>query len=244
MIGVEAASVDAVLAAQTEVSEALEGGPGLTGALGVPVSAFYPVVGSPVLPRPPLDAIRDGLHADVRVLAGSNRDETTLWGFGEVDEARLRQTAEAFGGAGLLDTYRETRPGASVEDLMIALTTDHMFRIPAIRLAEARAAGKTWLYQFDWRSRNEALGATHALEVPFAFDNLHQPGVEAFIGPGPSPQHVADAVHQTWTRFIRDGDPGFPAYSLARRETMVFDDASAVVADPHSEERAAWDGRR
>lgn len=243
-IGVEAASVDAILAAQTEVSAALDGGPGLTGELGVPVSAFYPVVGSSVLPRPPLDAIRGAMHADVRVLAGSNRDETTLWGYGEVDEARLRRTAEAFGGAGLLDVYRETRPGASVEDLMIALTTDHMFRIPAIRLAEARTAGATWLYQFDWRSRNEALGATHALEIPFAFDNLHQPGVEAFIGAGPSPQHVADAVHRTWTRFIRDGDPGFPAYSLARRETMVFDDVSAVVADPRREERAAWDGQR
>ncbi|MCY4012429.1 MAG: carboxylesterase/lipase family protein [Gammaproteobacteria bacterium] len=244
VIGVEAASVEAVLAAQTEVSEALEGGPGIPGELGVPVSAFYPVVGSEVLPRPPLDAIRDGVHADVRVLAGSNHDETTLWGYGHVDEAGLRRTAKAFGAARLLDVYRETRPGASVEDLMIALTTDHMFRIPAIRLAEARTAGKTWLYQFNWRSRNERLGATHALEIPFAFDNLHQPGVRAFVGAGPSPQHVADAVHGTWTRFIRDGDPGFPAYSLARRETMVFDDASTVVADPQREERAGWDGVR
>lgn len=242
-IGAEAASVDDILAAQTEVCGALEGGLGLAGELGVPVSAFYPVVGSSVLPRPPLQAIRDGLHADVGVLAGSNHDETTLWGYGDVDEARLLRTAEAFGGVGLLDVYRETRPGASVEELMIALTTDHMFRIPAIRLAEARAAN-TWLYQFNWRSRNGRLGATHALEIPFAFDNLDQPGVGAFIGTGPLPQHVADAVHRTWTRFIRDGDPGFPAYSLAYRQTMVFDDSSAVVADPESEERAAWDGLR
>ena len=242
-IGVEAASVDAVLAAQKDVCGALEGGPGLAGELGVPVPAFYPVVGSSVLPRPPLEAIRDGLHAEVGLLAGSNRDETTLWGYGDVDEARLMRTAEAFGGTGLLDVYRETRPEATVEDLMIALTTDHMFRVPAIRLAEARAAN-TWLYQFNWRSRNVRLGATHALEIPFAFDNLDQPGVDAFIGAGPSPQHVADAVHRTWTRFIREGDPGFPAYSLARRETMLFDDASAVVPDPGSEERVAWGGLR
>ena len=247
VIGAEVASVDAVLAAQTAVCEALEGGPGLAGELGVPVSAFYPVVGSAVLPRPPLEAIRDGLHADVGVLAGSNRDETTLWGYGNVDDATLLRTAAGFGGAGVLDVYRETRPAATVDELMIALTTDHMFRIPAIRLAEARGArgeGKTWLYQFNWRSRNDRLGATHALEIPFAFDNLDQPGVDAFIGAGPSPQHVADEVHRTWTRFIRDGDPGFPAYSLPRRETMVFDDASAVVADPESEERSVWDGLR
>ncbi len=245
VIGVEAADVDAILAAQTEVAGALEGGPGLAGELGVPVSAFYPVVGNDVLPEPPLDAISGGLHADVALLAGSNRDETTLWGYGEVDEARLARTAVGFGGLDLIDTYRRTRPEASVEQLMIALTTDHMFRMPAIRLAEARAdAGRTWLYQFNWRSRNERLGATHALEISFAFDNLHQPGVDVFIGDGPSPQHVADAVHGAWTRFVKAGDPGFPHYSLGSRETMVFDEASTVVADPDAEEREAWERRR
>ena len=245
VIGVEAAGVDAILDAQTEVAGALEGVPGLAGELGVPVSAFYPVVGNEVLPQPPLDAIQAGLHADVALLAGSNRDETTLWGYGEVDDARLARTAEAYGGLDLLETYRRTRPDASVEQLMIALTTDHMFRMPAVRLAEARAdAGKTWLYHFNWRSRNGGLGATHALEIPFAFNNLHQPGVDLFIGEGASPQHVADAVHGAWTGFIRDGDPGFPSYSLDRRETMVFDDASAVVADPDGEERVAWEGLR
>ena len=245
VIGLEGTSVDAILDAQTEVANALERGPGLAAEFGVAVSAFYPVVGSAVLPRPPLDAIRDGLHADVAVMAGSNRDETTLWGYGEVDDARLRRTAEAYGGLDLLDTYRRSRPGASVDQLMIALTTDHMFRIPAIRLAEARAAtGNTWLYQFNWRSRNRRLGATHALEIPFAFDNLHQPGVDVFIGEGPSPQRVASAMHDAWTNFIRDGDPGFAPYSLDQRQTMVFDDTSVVVADPDAEERVAWDGKR
>ena len=243
VIGLEAASVDAILAAQDAVGSALEGGPGLTNKLGVAVQAFYPVVGSAVLPRAPLDAIRDGLNADVPVLTGSNRDETTLWGYGDVDEARLQRTAQGLGGSQLLSTYRQTRPGATPADLMIALTTDHMFRVPAIRLAEAHL-GNTWLYQFNWRSRVQRLGATHALEIPFVFNNLHQAGVGAFIGEGPSPQHVADALHGAWTRFIRDGDPGFPRYSLERRETMVFDDESAVVADPDAQERKVWEGLR
>ncbi len=244
-IGLEAASVDDVLAAQTAVAEALERGPGLATELGVPVSAFYPVVGGEFLPQPPLDAIREGLNADVALLAGSNRDETTLWGYGEVDAPKLERTARSLGGADLLDVYRRTRPGASEADLMIAITTDHMFRIPAIRLAEARTGrGNTWLYQFNWRSRNEPLGATHALEIPFAFDNLHQPGVRAFIGEGPSPQHVADALHGVWTRFIRDADPGFPCYSLERRETMLFNDESRLAEDPDADEREAWQGLR
>ncbi len=243
LAGLEAASVDELLAAQAAVCRELERGPGLPTALGVPVSAFYPVVGSPVLPEPPLTAIRSGLNANVAVLAGSNRDETTLWGYGEVDAAKLDQAALGLGGRHLLDTYRKTRPDASPVELMTAITTDHMFRIPAIRLAEARA-GNTWLYQFNWRSRVARLGATHALEIPFAFDNLHQAGVAAFIGAGPSPQHVADAVHGTWTRFIRDCEPGFAPYSTERRETLVFDDATAVVDDPDGPERTVWEGLR
>lgn len=242
-IGLEAASVDAILDVQTAVGRALERGPGLKTDLGVPVQAFYPVVGSDVLPQPPLDAIRQGSSAGVAVLAGSNRDETTLWGYGEVDEDRLAKAATSLGSPSILESYRRTRPGATATELMTAITTDHMFRIPAIRLAEAHR-GDTWLYQFNWRSRVARLGATHALEIPFAFDNLHQPGVAAFIGEGPAPQHVAQQVHGAWTRFIRNGDPGFPRYSLERRETFVFDDESRVVEDPDAEERAVWEGLR
>ncbi len=241
--GLEAASVEAVLAAQAAVSKDLERGPGLESALGVAVAPFYPPVGSEVLPQMPLDAMRNGLNSHVPVLAGSNRDETTLWGYGEVDEAKLQRTAENLGGPNVLPTYRRTRPGASPAELMTAITTDHMFRLPAIRLAEARP-GHTWLYQFNWQSRVPGLRATHALEIPFAFDNLHQPGVAAFIGAGPSPQHVADAVHGVWTRFIRASEPGFPPYSQGRRETMVFNDESALEQDPDAHERAIWDGKR
>lgn len=241
--GLEAAGVDAILAAQAAVAQALEDGPGLSSRLGVPVQPFYPVVGCEVLPRPPLPAIDDGLNASVPLLTGSNRDETTLWGNGSVDEAKLQRMAQSLGGSELLDVYRRTRPAATPTELMIALTTDHLFRIPAIRLAEAHL-GSTWLYQFNWRSRVGRLGATHALEIPFAFDNLHQAGVAAFLGAGASPQHVADVVHAVWTRFVRDGDPGFPRYSLERRETMVFDDDSQVLADPDAAERRVWDGRR
>ena len=242
-VGLEAAPVKAVLEAQGAVSRSLERGPGLATELGVAVGPFYPTVGSTVLPEAPLDAIRRGLNAGMPVLTGSNRDETTLWGYGEVDEGRLERVAAGLGATGVLDVYRRTRPDASPQELVMAITTDHMFRIPAIRLAEARASN-TWLYQFDWRSRVSHLGATHALEIPFAFDNLHQPGVDAFVGPGPRPQHVADAMHAAWTRFIREGEPGFPPYSAEGRETMVFDDVSRLVADPDAHERRAWDGLR
>jgi para-nitrobenzyl esterase len=206
----QAASVDQILAAQTQVDTLIQGNPDELNESGGSVSPFYPVVGNDVLPRSPLEAISDGTGADIPVLTGTNRDETTLWGYGRVDEDRLRKTAAGFGaGDSLLAAFRKEQPEASPDDLMIAMTTDHSFRIPAIRLAEARAKheAQTWMYLFCWESRamEGRLKATHSLEIPFAFDNLHQAGVEFFLGEGDIPQHVADVMHKAWIDFIRDG---------------------------------------
>lgn len=244
-MALEAASVEELLAAQASVDKALDGGPGLTNKLGIPVSPFYPVVGNEVIPEAPIDAIRKGMGNNVAVLTGSNRDETTLWGYGRVDAERLAKAAAGFGDANLTKVYRDQRPGASDADVMIAMTTDHMFRIPAIRLAEARGAN-TWLYQFDWESRafEGRLKATHSLEIPFAFDNLDKGGVDVFLGDGPNPQSVADEMHAVWSAFIKTGDPGWPAYTADERLTWCFDWQSGLKKDPAGAEREAWAGLR
>ena len=160
---------------------------------------------------------------------------------------KLQRIASGLGAESTIATYRQTRSDASAEDLLIALTTDHMFRIPAIRLAEARAAhtDATWMYLFNWQSRafNGRLKATHALEIPFAFDTLSANGVDAFIGPGDMPQDLASTMHAAWIRFINEGDPGWAAYGK-ERNTMMFDDQSHLTADPDSQERQAWENLR
>ncbi|MEM7080378.1 MAG: carboxylesterase family protein [Pseudomonadota bacterium] len=245
-IGLASVSVDEILRAQAETCAYFEGGAGLNNQLGVPVSAFYPAHETPLLPESPLDAIKAGVGREVAVLTGSNSDETTLWGYGRVDEDKLERIAAGLHAERLVEVYQKTRATDDPETLAIAMTTDHMFRIPAIRLAEARLGhtDQTWLYQFDWASRVEKLKATHALEIPFAFDNLHQPGVDAFIGPGDKPQHVAEAMHTAWIDFINMGDPGWATYETDARTTMMFADASAAVRDPAPVERQAWEGIR
>ncbi|MEM8769067.1 MAG: carboxylesterase family protein, partial [Pseudomonadota bacterium] len=245
-----ALSAEAVLAAQNTVAAEIGDDRRTVELFGVSVSPFYPVEGNAVVPESPLAAIAAGAGKEVAVLTGSNGDETTLWGYGEVDDGKLERFAATYGATDTLAVYRRTRPAATPEELLIALTTDHMFRMPAVRLLEARLAagaeGRGWLYQFNWRSRafEGRLGATHALEIPFAFDNLDKPGVDLFLGPGDRPQHVADAMHSAWTAFVRDLDPGWAPYDLTTRTTMVFNDESAPVADPGAEERQAWAGIR
>ncbi|XOV87507.1 MAG: carboxylesterase/lipase family protein [Pseudomonadota bacterium] len=213
------------------------------------VSAFYPVQGTSAIPVDPLEAVRAGHGADVNVLAGTNKDEATLFIMKEVSEAELNRQVAGYGGdEHLLSAYRSRYPDASCTDLAIALSTDFTFRIPCLRLAEARESvpasrGKTWLYLFAFESRSR-LKSTHALEIPFAFNNLDKPGVAVFLGEGPKPQTVADTMHQAWINFIQDGTPGWAPFDLQDRTSMRFDLESAPVTDPDAGLREAWQGLR
>jgi len=246
-MALEAASVEDILAAQNATLTHFARGAGKINALGTFVSPFYPVHGNTTLPKSPLEALEAGASAEVAVLTGSNADETTLWSSGDEDLAKLERTVAGYQAESALAVYRKTRPDADVRDLLVALTSDHMFRIPAIRMAEVRqSAAPTFLYEFAWRSRafNGALGATHSLEIPFAFDNLDQAGVDLFLGPGPVPQGLADTMHKAWSDFIKTGNPGWPRYDLSSRSTMIFDDTCELANNPKAEEREAWDGIR
>ena len=125
--------------------------------------------------------------------------------------------------------------------------------IPAFRLADAHAAAGrhggagTWLYEFSWRSPvlGGAIGACHALEIPFVFDTLdlgpRQIGNRRAARPEP-PQALATEMHRAWVRFATAGDPGWPRYGLGDRAQQRFGLPSTVVTDPYPDRRALWAG--
>ncbi len=143
-------------------------------------------------------------------------------------------------------------PTATAGQLALAISTDHTFRIPAIRLGEARsgADAPTWMYEFDWKSRafGGALGACHALEIPFVFATLEAPGVDLFLGTDELPTALSTTMHAAWTHFVRELDPGIDAwapYDMTDRVVYRFaEEGCALVADPAVSVRAAWDGIR
>ena len=239
----QAVDAEKLLRAQGRVDAAIGKG---QAQIDADTMAFYPVHGNPVIPGAPIDAIRQGTGNTVDVLTGTNKDEATLFVQGSVDEEKLTKQAGGFGSTDLVRHYRAAYPDANTNDLSVKLSTDHMFRVPAIRLAEARAetGANTWMYRFDWESRAGNLKATHALEIPFAFNNLAKAGVDVFVGPGELPQGVADTMHGVWTAFIRGEDPTWPQYDLSNRTTMIFDETSAPQDDVDGKIRAAWEGVR
>ncbi|MFC9479617.1 carboxylesterase/lipase family protein [Streptomyces griseus] len=96
---------------------------------------------------------------------------------------------------------------------------------------------RTFFYEFAWRSPVLELGACHALEIGFVFDNLRHG--EALTGPD-APQPLADAMHRAWVGFAATGDPGWAAWD-GRRPVRVFDHpGTSTVLAPRQEELRAW----
>jgi para-nitrobenzyl esterase len=113
--------------------------------------------------------------------------------------------------------------------------TDRMFRTALVRLVALRGDAPTWVYRFSWPSGVFDF-AEHCLDVPFFFDCLDSIAIEPLAGPNP-PQALADEVHGGAVAFITTGDPGWPRYTDAARETRVYDTPSTVVSDGYASVR-------
>ncbi|WP_214402457.1 carboxylesterase/lipase family protein [Pseudonocardia lacus] len=252
---IAAVPVERVTAAASALTEEVQTAPDPQkwGALAMSLLPFMPTVDGEVVPRPPLAAITDGVGAGVPLLIGSTKDEGRLFSvpagaIGAIDEATLAGAAAAYGLAPAdVEVYRRNRPDARPGDLLAAIVTDWFFRVPALRVAEARAAATapTWVYRFDhWSTSYDGeLGACHAVELPFVFDTLHEPSTRPLVGDA-APQVVADTTHATWVSFIRRGDPGWAPYTTGSRTTGLINDKVEAVDDPAGDERRLWDGVR
>ena len=206
---------------------------------------FSPVIDGIALPDYPMSAIAAGSCADVSVMVGCNRHDhfnATRFDptFGWIDDDGLRRTLRALLGDrvdGIVDLYRRTRPGASASALLATISTDLEWRIPAIRVAEAKLTGGGQPPYMYFCSLN--VGPT-----ALVFDNV-DPTLVRVAGRG-----AAGQVNPALVQFAREGDPNHPAvptwppYSLSARATILFDYECRVVNDPRRDERLVWEGIR
>ncbi len=222
-----------------------------------------PIVDKKTLPEHPLEAISKGFAKDIDIFIGSNLDENKLWlmwtpkAF-ELTEERLYKTVNTLmrftkekesKSKEIIDSYRELRKNP--RDIMDAILTDYMFRIPSIRLAEEQSKHQKniYMYLFTWQSPIDGgkYGAMHALELPFVFGLLGDKDVGVFPGRTEETQKLSKKMMDAWIAFARSGNPNhedipeLPRYDKEKRATILFDKEVAVEKDPYGNERAAWE---
>jgi para-nitrobenzyl esterase len=242
---------------------------------------FAPVVDGSVLPHDPFDPGAPAISKNKPLIVGTNRDESAFIWFQskmnnvfDLTDATLKAMLHQQFGADaetVYTTYRKSRPNASAPDLYTAITTACIMGIPAVRLAERKYAqhgAPVYMYMFTHESNfiipgtNHALGAAHATEIPYKFNNIHpvgqeshadvqQPGsdigMDTMIGTDPDRAKVAHNMSEMWSTFARTGhpaaktQPAWPAYTTETRATMQIDAECKLVSDPFGQERSMWD---
>lgn len=122
--------------------------------------------------------------------------------------------------------FRARYPEDSPEALFHRIVTPARSWRGQVEEAEARARdgrGNTFVYQLDFEQ------ARHTDDIGLAFGTT--------AGESPARAAMSAVVMDAFTRFARTGNPGWPAYDLDARQTMIFDRASRVVSDPRRWER-------
>ena len=207
---------------------------------------FTPTAGGELLAE---DILKAAATNPLPFVVGTNRDENKLWTafdatLNDAQEDHWERVLDKQFGSKAKEAktaYETLRVGDSVKDLCSALQTDVSFRSRAISLAERRAdAGTpTWMYWFTWQSPafGGILGCCHALDIPFAFDNLNQDGANMFTGDGPERAHIAATFADHIAGFAATSKATWPAYDRRDRSTLEINDSTAVLTDPESEIR-------
>ncbi|AMU95091.1 carboxylesterase [Sphingopyxis terrae subsp. terrae NBRC 15098] len=125
----------------------------------------------------------------------------------------------------VVSEFRARYPQAEVTELFHRIVTAARSWRGQVEEAEARAraGAPAFVYQLDFEQ------AKHTDDIGLSFGTISDPT--------PAQRAMSDVVMGAFVRFARTGNPGWSAYTLAQRETMIFDTVSRVENDPRRWER-------
>ncbi|MDA7874221.1 carboxylesterase family protein [Rhodopirellula sp.] len=149
-----------------------------------------------------------GKHNRVPTMAGTNRDEGTMFTPAKVHES-VQEHRKAIGSrfpeqlAEVLEVYG-VDDESGIRDSVVQEITDVWFVRPTREYLRAMQAGKSpvWMYHFTRDSRSWPwLKAAHAAEIPYVFNTLDETKIDDVD------RAIASAMIGYWTQFARSGDP-------------------------------------
>jgi para-nitrobenzyl esterase len=220
--------------------------------------ADSPMVDGKALPSHPWDPVAPLVSANIPLLIGWARTEETFYDRPTpeklaMNEAQLRERTgkrlEVDPGP-VIEAFKKAYPNASPWDIYILIATDHPRAAYTRELAKRKAVqagAPVYVYRFDWETPEGGghMRSPHTAEIPFVFDNIDIAG--QLISKMAEAHTLAERVSSSWAAFARTGNPhtpklpNWPAYSVARRDTMLFNNECKVEQDPAQSARLAME---
>ena len=189
-----------------------------------------PVGDGKIIAMSPQDTGAPELSRDIPLLVGTDYNEFTFdVNIDDSEEAVRAQLQRRYGERTeeFIKLFRKAYPNFPLKHAVYA---DFNFRSGAIRQAAAKAeqgGAPAYLYLFTWMPDN-ALGASHGMELPFMFNNVAV--MREMTGGTDRAYKFQEKVSDIWLSFIKTGNPnckGIPAwepYSAENGFTMILDD--------------------
>ncbi len=216
---------------------------------------IFPERDGVVIPTDLYEAYRRGEASGVDMLIGTNADEMRYW-IADIGSFRRylfmcdylyennmkrvtssdRKRVEAF------MRLQENTGRLAKEWNITELYNELLFRLPAIRQADAHSqnGGKTYMYYWKYPSGIKRLGACHAVELAYVFNN---PDEKIYAGNNIDLK-LAAKTQQMWVNFAKKGDPSVPEsepgagdgivwerYDSIDRATMILDKEISQESD-------------
>lgn len=212
-----------------------------------------------VVTRSKNEAIVGRGMSGVPLIAGSNRDEGTLFSVLVPESLHAAMTtgaADMVTGGGDAERYLAAMTSAHPEDASARfeqIWADAFLAVSLSAAQRATAAGPGgWLYRFDMESTvpflGSRLGATHAAEITFTFNTVGDDSLlNLYDGDDPDVRRLAEQWSNTIIAFARTGTPNgaglpeWPRYSADDRRTLVLDTTCRIEPNLQRERLDLWE---
>lgn len=217
---------------------------------------YHPTIDAETHPEPLQIAVKNPAFRKYPLLIGSTSEEFNMVTFNGFLSLLTRAAAEiALRAAGVNKRERQSAIAAHAHDIKTgrigALMTDTMIRSGVTYVIEGRersgkvaSPSKTWVYDYRWPGRQ---GAGHCTDLPLWWGNLDAENASEFTGSvedgklqDPYGQALAEQMHRALVRFIKEGDPGWPAFTDRTRACMLLDEKVELDYDTYEAQRRTW----
>ncbi|RDI96125.1 carboxylesterase/lipase family protein [Meiothermus sp. QL-1] len=201
-----------------------------------------------VLPRVPLEALREGAAADVPLIAGATTQEA--WGervLGPSSWAEfVRRVEERLPGQGPRARQLYQARASSPAEAWAYFQTDRILFCPSLAAAHAQAPhAPAYAYLVDWASPVlPILGSFHGIELPLLFGTERTwPALALFLTQEAleGSRSLAQALQEHWVNFAATGAPylrGWPEVKSGYALALTFQ--PGLVPDPFPERCALF----
>ena len=191
--------------------------------------ANFPQRDGRIVPSDLYDAYRNGAAKDIKMIIGSNSDESRYWlhTFGSPMILKM----------GMQILFENNTSDFSDEDInkietFMATTTcedgwelpefynELMFRLPALQQAEYQSENGADVYMYYWRypASIPNYGASHISELSYVFGNLD---VDIYTGSGNLDTLLSNRIQDIWVNFARTGTPTDGTYTMSKYNTTL-----------------------